>query len=184
MAAFASSTAIPPSPQAFQKAMIFVDGTNLFYRLESEKLRVSQLKRLLHHFVHPRQLVRAYLYTIQQHLDKARQFHGEKFCQGIRVVLGDGIETKDGNVKEKGVDALLVADMTYHAASRNCEYALVVTVDTDFVYVLRRVEDFGCRTGILSVCCDAPSRLVDACDDYYKMDSDYLVDHRMAERVM
>ena len=162
--------------------MVFIDGTNLFYRLESEKLRVSQLNVLLPHFLQPRQLVRAYLYTVQQHLDKAKQFHGENFCSEIRVVLGDGIEKQDGNIKEKGVDALLVADMIYHAASRNCEYALVVTTDTDFVYVLKRVEDFGCRTGILSICCEAPSRLVDACDDYYPADSDYLVNHKIATR--
>ncbi|SRR5271157_1539538 len=182
MARISSVGGIPPSPQAFQKAMVFVDGTNLFYRLESEKLRVPQLNRLFQPFVHPRQLVRAYLYTVHQHLEKARQFHGETFCQGIRIVFGDGIEKKDGNIKEKGVDALLVADMIYHAASRNCEYALVVTADTDFVYVLRRVEDFGCRTGILSICCEAPSRLVDACDDHYQMDSDYLVTQNMATR--
>jgi uncharacterized LabA/DUF88 family protein len=169
-------------PVAFQKAMVFVDGTNLFYRLKSEKIRVSQLNRLLQHFVHPRQLVRAYLYTVQQHLDEAKQFHGENFCWEIRVVLGHGIEKQDGNIKEKGVDALLVADMIYHAASRNCEYALVVTADTDFEYVLKRVEYFGCRTGILSICCQAPSRLVDACDDYREADSNYLVSQNMAAR--
>jgi len=127
--------------------------------------------------------VRAYLYTVQQHLDKATQVHGENLCKGIRIVLGDGIQKKDGNIKEKGVDALLVADMIYHAASRNCEYALHVTTDTDFVYVLRRVEDFGCRTGILAICCEAPSRLVDACDDYHQVASDRLVSLGVAENV-
>jgi uncharacterized LabA/DUF88 family protein len=138
---------------------------------------------LLRHVLHPRQLVRAYLYTVQQHLDRAKQVHGPNLCQGVRVVLGDGIQTKDGNIKEKDVDALLVADMVYHPASRNCEYALVVTSDTDFVYVLRRVEDFGCRTGILAVCCEAPPRLIGACDDYHQVDSAYLVDHKMAARL-
>jgi uncharacterized LabA/DUF88 family protein len=172
-----------PPPRAFQKEMVFIDGTNLFYRLEGERLKVPQLNILLHPAVQPRQLVRAYLYTVQQHLDKAKESHGKRFCQGIRIVLGDGVEKKDGNIKEKGVDALLVADLIYHAASRNCEYALVVTADTDFVYALKRVEDFGCRTGVLSICCKAPSRLMDACDDYYELDAGHLIGHGMATKV-
>jgi uncharacterized LabA/DUF88 family protein len=162
-------------PESFQKAMVFIDGTNLFYRLESKNLKISLLKNLFPPFVAPRRIARAYLYTVEQHLTKAKKVHGENFCDGIRVVLGEGIQKKDGNVKEKGVDALLVADMVYHAASRNCEYALVVTVDTDFVYVLRRVEDFGCRTAVLSVCCPAPDRLRDACDDYHEVNADDLI---------
>jgi uncharacterized LabA/DUF88 family protein len=172
-----------PSPQSFQKAMVFIDGTNLFYRLEAESLRVSSLQGFISPYVGGRQLARAYLYTVQQHLDKAQKIHGERFCDGIRVVLGEGVPKKDGNIKEKGVDALLVADMIYHAASRNCEYALVVTVDTDFFYVLRRVEDFGCRTGLLSVCCRAPAKLVGACDDYHQVNAAQLIAQKIAAKV-
>ncbi|MBI5570033.1 MAG: NYN domain-containing protein [Desulfomonile tiedjei] len=172
-----------PSPQSFQKAMVFIDGTNLFYRLKAETLRVSSLLRLVSPYVGSRQLARAYLYTVEQHLDEAKKIHGDRFCDGIRVVLGEGVPKKDGNIKEKGVDALLVADMIYHAASRNCEYALVVTVDTDFFYVLRRVEDFGCRTGLLSVCCQAPAKLAGACDDYYHVKASQLLDQKIATKV-
>ncbi len=163
-------------PEAFEKTMVFVDGTNLFYRLESEKLRVSTLKYLIHpSYVGGRRIARIYLYTVEQHLAKAKKIHGDSAFEGIRVVLGEGIRKKDGNIKEKGVDALLVADLIYHAASRNCDYALVVTVDTDFVHVLRRVEDFGCRTAVLSVCSEAPHRLREACDDYHHTSAQDLV---------
>ena len=172
----------PPSyhPKSFQKAMIFVDGTNLFYRLEAQMLRISRLRNLFDRFVDGREIARVYLYTVKEQLLRAKKIHGPNFCDEIRIVLGEGVRRKDGNIKEKGVDALLVADMVYHAASRNCEYALVVTADTDFVYVLRRVEDFGCRTALLSVCCQAPDLLREACDDYYEADSSFLISTHIA----
>ncbi len=82
------------------------------------------------------------------------------------MVFGEGVPTKDGNLKEKGVDALLVSDLIYHAANKNCDYTLLVTTDTDFVRPLQRVEDFGCRTGVLAVGDHAPDSLRAAGDDY------------------
>ncbi|MBD1925699.1 NYN domain-containing protein [Trichocoleus sp. FACHB-90] len=158
------STPIPPIQ--FQKAMVFIDGTNLFYRLEAAKLSLNQnLAEIFTHFTDSRQIVRVYLYTIEQHLKKAKDFHGSHITEGIRIVYGEGIPTKDGNIKEKGVDALLVADIVYHAAVKNYDYALVVSTDTDFVKALQRIEDFGCRTGVLAVCGDLPDRLREACDE-------------------
>jgi uncharacterized LabA/DUF88 family protein len=80
--------------------------------------------------------------------------------------LGDSIDIGNGNKREKGVDALLVADLVYHAAMKNFQYAVVISNDTDFVVALKRVEDFGCRTGVVSISKKAPQRLIDACDDY------------------
>ena len=156
----------PVRPIQFQRAMVFIDGTNLFHRLEASKLDLTRdLSQILTAFLDRRQIVRIYLYTIAEHMDKAKGFHGDHVSNGIRVVYGDGIPLKDGNIKEKGVDALLVADLVYHAAVKNYDYALVVSTDTDFVKALRRVEDFGCRTGVLAVCSDVPDRLRDVCDE-------------------
>ncbi len=153
-------------PIRFQKAMVFIDGTNLFHRLDGAKLNLTiKFSQLLPQFLAGRQIVRSYLYTIEQHLNKHRQFHGENITDGVRIVFGEGIPTGDGNMREKGVDALLVADIVYHAAVRNYDYALVVSTDTDFVQALRRVEDFGCRTGVLGVCSDVPERLRNVCDE-------------------
>ena len=175
----------PLPPAAFQKAMIFIDGTNLFYRLAAAKLKVSNLSVLLSatDLVGSRQISRTYLYTIEHHFEKAKAVHGESFCNEIRVVFGTGIPLKDGNVKEKGVDALLVADLIYHAASRNCEYTAIVTSDTDFAYALRRVEDFGCGTAVLSICCDAPEALRLGCDKHISWDKQHLLDSKLATEV-
>lgn len=146
--------------------MVFVDGTNLFYRLTAEKLVVPNLAQFFHALCAPRQLQRAYIYTSKEHLERARAAHGDEFLAGCRLVLGDSIPTGDGNFREKGVDALLVADLVYHAASKNCQFAFVVTHDSDFYYALRRVEDFGCRTAVVAVGPHAPDRLR-ACSDHY-----------------
>src|SRR5688572_23994359 len=134
-------------PLMGQRAMVFVDGTNLFRRLEGSRLRLVQgLPTVAGLFIGGRQLHRVYLYTIQQELDRAAPIHGNTITEGVRIRLGTGIPLDDGNVREKGVDALLVADLIYHAAMKNLDYALLVSADTDFSEAIRRVEDFGCKT--------------------------------------
>ncbi len=156
----------PHPPKAFERAMAFVDGTNLFHRLSEKRLVVPKLLPILETACSGRELIRAYVYTTAKHRATAMSNHGGSFLGECRVVLGDEIPTKDGNVKEKGVDALLVADLVYHAAAKNCVYAVVLTHDSDFRHALRRVEDFGCRTGLVAVGCEAPERLQAASDDY------------------
>jgi uncharacterized LabA/DUF88 family protein len=148
--------------------MAFIDGTNLFHRLESHKWRLKPhgLWRLCWMGLRTQtELIRAYLYTSQPHYDRARGMHDAEFDRGVRLVLGDAIPTGDGNYREKGVDALLVADLVYHAAARNCDQALLVSVDTDFARALSRVEDFGCRTMVMGVGVEeVPARLIAAAD--------------------
>lgn len=170
----------PVPPEAFQKAMFFVDGTNLFYRLASEKIVVPSILKVLAETCKPRELVRAYIYSTDEHLMNAESVHGHKFLSGCRVVRGHAIPKGDGNIKEKGVDALLVADLIYHAASRNCDIAYVVTHDTDFSYALRRVEDFGCRTAVVAIGVDAPDQLRDSCDSYIYMSKEKLFPDHLA----
>jgi uncharacterized LabA/DUF88 family protein len=151
--------------------------------LKGEKLKRKNWNIALRNYAKRRQVARIYLYTFEQHLQEAKGTHGEAFFEGMRIVLGEDVPTKDGNIKEKGVDALLVADLIYHAASRNCEYDLVVTPDTDFVHALRRVEDFGCGTGVLAVCAQASPRLQSSCDDYSHVTAEELIQGGWASRI-
>lgn len=171
----------PYPPQAFQKAMAFVDGTSLYHRLESERIVMKDLHGMLRALALPRELVRPYFYTSQPYLDRMVKAHGKAFADRCRVVLGEAIPTGDGNFREKGVDALLVADLVYHAASRNCEMAIVLTHDTDFCHALRRVEDFGCRTTVIAVGVHAPDRLRQTCDRYVFVSKEELMEHQFGE---
>ncbi|MEM9998509.1 MAG: NYN domain-containing protein [Bacteroidota bacterium] len=146
--------------------MVFIDGTNLFQRLRSAKLKLRLLKPAMTQLTGRRKLSRVYLYTSPHRLEEANAYHAPDWLEGIRVVLGDSIQRGDGSFKEKAVDALLVADLVYHAAQKNCDYAVLVAHDTDYRYAIRRVEDFGCRSAVAAFCIDAPDRLRYECDDY------------------
>lgn len=168
-------------PIRFQRAMVFVDGTNLFHRLEAARLHLRRdLSDILASFLRGRQVVRTYMYTVREHLERARTTHGALLTNNIRLVFGEGVPTGDGNFREKGVDALLVADLVYHAAVRNFDYALVVSTDTDFVQALLRVEQFGCRTGALALCSELPPRLSEAADEPVSRNAEYMVQHGWA----
>ena len=169
-----------PKPSDFQRAMIFVDGTNLLYRLRGARLRVPSFTRLLVG-ISRGQLIRSYIYTTIPHRDAALQTHGPNCFDGLRVVLGTAVPLADGNYKEKGVDALLVADLIYHAAVRNCDNIAVDSTDADFGHALERVEDFGCSTAVLAICGEAPASLRDGCDRYHTLSREQLLERSVAE---
>jgi len=166
----------PVKAQDFERAMVFIDGTNLFHRLRAAKLKIKEqgLLRLANTVVSNRPIVRTYLYTSPPHLERANIEYAANFDQDVRVVRGEAIKTKDGNYKEKGVDAMLVADLVYHAAVRNFEFAVLISVDTDFAQALRRVEDFGCRTAVVGLCAEVPRLLRETADQVITFDADDL----------
>lgn len=166
-----------------QRAMVFVDGTNLFHRLQGAKLKLRSLKEIIRYAEPYREIVRIYLYTTRPHYEKAVSIHGALFFEGIRMVYGEAIPTGDGNFREKGVDALLVADLVYHAAARNCEQVILISADQDFAHALTRVEDFGCRTAVISVGAQPPLLLKQAADKVTEIDTQLLVQEGWAQPV-
>jgi uncharacterized LabA/DUF88 family protein len=146
--------------------MVFIDGSNIFPDIRESKLKIPSFYKLGAMTVGSRQLARVYVYTSQVKLEAAKQLHGEDCFSGCRVVLGDSVPLPNGSHREKGVDALLVADLVYHAAMKNFQYAVLISNDSDFAVALKRVEDFGCRTGLVSVIKKATQRLIEACDDF------------------
>lgn len=173
----------PYPPQSFEKAMVFIDGTNFLNRLRGCGVTLPNLNTFARMLCGQRQLLRSYFYSTTEKVEKARTLHGEGFFVGTRVVCGTSVATADGGIREKGVDALLVADLVYHAAQKNCSYAVLVSNDSDFEYALKRVEDFGCGTGLLAVGIEAAPRLRNACDDYTFVDTDGLIAHYQASKL-
>src|SRR5262249_11336000 len=91
-----------PPPQAFQRAMVFIDGTNLFYRLQPNRLRLkpNALTHIGATGAGGREIVRTYLYTSAPHLERARKDHDPEFANNVRIIEGDAIP-KNGGFKEK-----------------------------------------------------------------------------------
>lgn len=171
----------PTPPEAFDRAMVFIDGSNLLPRLRDAKLSVPSFFALAQAICGNKRLSRVYFYTTREKLQKAEVDHGKQSFEQCRVVLGDSVELPSGEIREKGVDALLVADLIYHAASRNCNFAAVVSNDTDFVVALKRVEDFGCNTGVIGVINDASPRLKASCDIYLFLAAEQLLERRLVK---
>jgi uncharacterized LabA/DUF88 family protein len=170
----------PFPPRAFEKAMVFVDGTNFMNRLRDCNLKSGSIRALAETASLGRELARVYFYTTAEKLERAREIHGPNFPDGCRVVLGDSVPLGNGKFREKGVDALLVADLIYHAAQKNCSYAVVVSNDSDFAHAIKRVEDFGCNTGVLAIGIQAAERLKQSCDDYHFVDAKSMVKYSWA----
>lgn len=169
-----------PKPIEYEKTMVFIDGSNVFPNLREANIKFHSFYNLAVRASKRRMLVRTYVYTTQEKLDDARALHGAECFQDCRIVLGDSIPLPNGHHREKGVDALLVADLIYHAAMKNYQYAIVISNDSDFAVALKRVEDFGCRTGLVSVIKKAPQRLIDACDDFLFYEKERLLELRLA----
>jgi uncharacterized LabA/DUF88 family protein len=180
MGGFSSS---PTPPVSFERAMVFIDGSNLFPDIRESKLKIPSFYKLGAMTVGSRQLTRVYVYTSKEKLEAAKQLHGEDCFSGCRVVLGDSIQLDDGKHREKGVDALLVADLVYHAAMKNFQYAVLISNDSDFAVALKRVEDFGCRTGLVSVIKKATQRLIEACDDFQFCTGEQLSERGVASKL-
>lgn len=173
----------PYPPQAFEKAIVFIDASNLFNRLNELKLRLSSFYRLAAASTGRRQITRVCLYTSEDKLTKAKSVHGDSSLDGCRIVLGASVLKGDGSFREKGVDALLVADLVYHAAAKNCQFASIFTADADFSFALKRVEDFGCKTSVVSVGNQAPALLQNACDEYYYLSREFLLKSGWASEI-
>ncbi len=162
--------------------MVFMDGSNIFPDVADKELVVPSFHKIAAAIIHPRMLTRAYIYTTERKADDARKVHGASCFDGCRLVYGHVSTRANGSETEKGVDTLLASDLIYHAAMKNIKYAVVVSNDTDFVWPLKRVEDFGCGTGVLSLIKKGNDVLQNACDVYTFWDVDQLIQNGLAER--
>ncbi len=163
-----------------QKAMVFIDGTNFRYCINGADIKIIKpIHWIGELFLEGRQLVRTYFYTCEPHLAWLENEHEQDIFQTAKIVLGYAIPTGNGNYSEKGVDVHLVADMVYHAAMKNYDYALIVTTDQEFVPVLERVQDLGCQIGVLSLFRPVPRELQNVCDEAFSLSKDQLLSNNI-----
>jgi uncharacterized LabA/DUF88 family protein len=151
-------------PYVSRRMMIFVDATNLVKSLDAASVTLKiPLKLILSsQYSSLATIQRVYAYTTESNFESYKANHPTLF-EGCQMVFGDAIEGKKG-VREKGVDAQLVADLVYHSAMKNCEIVIAVTKDSDFRFALKRAQDFGVVTGLMSFAEAPPERLKQSVD--------------------
>ncbi len=100
----------PLPAKAFERAMVFVDGTNLLYRLKHAKLKLKDLLKLCASgkVLERRELIRIYFYSTSKMVEEAKVLYGEDTFKDVQVVYGHTVELSGGRVREKGVDAILL----------------------------------------------------------------------------
>ena len=164
----------PIPPQAYQKIMVFVDGSNLFHRFKEIQCNPVPLITIVQYSLFKLKeyyrraspmLWGVSVYTVKNKYDELLKTHGDDFFKDTPVVFGHEVK-HSGTKTEKGVDAQLVADIIYHSARRNCEQIMLIANDADYCYALRRVRDFGCKTSLVALIQEPTDYLKGACDEY------------------
>ncbi len=112
---------------------------------------------------------RVYVYTTKSKLENFEAIN-LGFFNGCQIIYGfETTDPQSGKIsREKGVDSLLVADLIYHSAMKNCEIALVGARDNDYMYALRRAQDFGVSVGLFNIVETPTKELIDAADPLFR----------------
>ena len=76
----------PTPPEAFDKAMVFIDGSNLLPRLREAKLKVPSFFNIARTICGRRRLSRVYFYTSREKIEKAEE---EKMANPAVIVIGE-----------------------------------------------------------------------------------------------
>ena len=169
-----SGSFTPPwDPNNGRRTMAFVDGTNLIAEMKNKQIKLPSVHALGAWAVEPKLLVRVLVYTTEAKANAAKTLFGDEFFKDCRLVYGDTIET-GSDVREKGVDAQLVADLVYNAAQKNADHLILISNDSDFAFALMRAEDFGCTTEVRWGGGNVNSRLINAADSVFSFTKEEL----------
>lgn len=129
-------------------AVIFIDGSNLFFTLRDEKIiphkefDFVKFTELLCR-EHGLDLLRTCYYNIQvDETDLRAPFY--HYLSNIPFFDVRTMESYQGN-KEKGIDVMLATDLLWGAWSNLYDTAILISGDADFTYAVRKVKDTGKR---------------------------------------
>lgn len=127
-----------------KRAMIFIDGQNLFYgcrgyqddyKIDYDKLRKECSKKY--------DLIRSYFYSGKDPEDeKQESFHTALRYSGFDVKTRPLVKIDDGR-KEKGIDVMLTTDLLTHAFKDNFDIAVIIGGDLDYVQAIQEVKNEG-----------------------------------------
>lgn len=144
---------MPPIRDA-ERAMIFIDGSNLYHSLKSRLGRTNiDLGRFCEKLCGRRRLVRIYYYNalVDSHYEPERHQDQQRFLRSLESI--PYLEVKLGRLVyvgwpqvppfEKGIDVQLATDMVAHAYRGNYDTAILVASDNDYSGALQAVKDTG-----------------------------------------
>ncbi|NPA58817.1 MAG: NYN domain-containing protein [Aquificae bacterium] len=136
-----------------EKVAVFIDGGNMFYATNQMKLKINY-KKLVEILRRDRWLLRAYFYTgipsgdlpkeVREQLRRQQGFLNELQNMGIKVKTIPLKKTPEGYI-EKGIDILIATDMISLAFRDAYDTAVLVSGDSDFLPVVKKIQELGKR---------------------------------------
>ena len=134
-----------------KKAIVFIDGSNLYHSLSENCNRFDvNYEALAQKLTEGKELFRIYYYNIMRDSDKNQQaYHDQqKFLSVLystpylEVKLGISKQRGETSV-EKGVDIMVATDLLKLAWEDSYDVAILVSGDGDFAYAVKTVKDLG-----------------------------------------
>ncbi len=168
-----------------ERAIIFIDGSNIFHAIRSLNIRIDYTK-LVSFLAEDRKLVRAYFYSaVPQEKDlkknspewesflRQKRFLEELSLQGVKVKTARLRRLPSGEFLEKEVDIMLATDMLSLAYKNAYETAILVSGDSDFYYTVEEIQSLGKRVENASFKSTSSYLLRKVCDRFTLLD-DYI----------
>lgn len=144
-----------------EKAIVFIDGNNFYYRLKyltKEFKRTSLLKFNYREFCKwlckDFELVdtRYYIGAVKQRKNdlKSQKMYADQqrlfknlVGQKVKIITGQLIQHKDRSFHEKGVDVRIAVEMIRFARQDQLDVAFLISSDTDLVPAVEEVLSFN-----------------------------------------
>ena len=154
------------------KIAIFVDVQNIYYTTRQAYSRQFNYRRFWQHIHHQGDIVMANAYAIDKGDEQQQKFQSALKHIGFDIKLKPYIQRSDGSAKGDW-DVGIAIDVL--EAAENADTIVLLSGDGDFDLLLKKVsEKYGCKTQVYGVPQLTATSLVNAADDFFKIESDLL----------
>ena len=125
-----------------KRVIIFIDHANIFHNLEKLNIRINYIK-LKEIFTKNYHLVGIFMYMgiLDKVLPKKLNFLNYLKAQGFVIQQRPVITSPDGIKKQKGVDVFIYKDIVELAEEDTYDKAILVSGDSDFMDVVRKLKE-------------------------------------------
>lgn len=159
-----------PNKHSEQRVGVFVDVANMYYSAKNLHNAKVDFGRVLREALADRKLIRALAYVIRADIEPEQDFFNALVKQGYEVREKD-LQIFYGGAKKGDWDVGISVD-TVKLADK-LDVVILVTGDGDFIPLVKYLQDNkGCRVEVVAFGKTTSSKLIEAADDFFDLDSD------------
>ncbi|WP_299078153.1 NYN domain-containing protein [uncultured Paraglaciecola sp.] len=156
-----------------QKIALFVDVQNIYYTTRQSYARQFNYRRFWQRIQHQGDIVMANAYAIDKGDQQQQKFQSALKHIGFEVKLKPYIQRSDGSAKGDW-DVGIAIDVL--EAAENADTIILLSGDGDFDLLLQKVSaKYGCKTQVYGVPQLTATSLVNAADEFFKIETDLLL---------